>query len=133
MRSIVARPDVSRESDISKRTLLTVVVVVADDQLFKLAVLAHLTPYVLVEGVEVILHLAGVHLVLGVVGRVLVHVRHENSLRVRRLDMLARAAVAVSACADFVVERTIDLVLLGTEDGCKVVGHDWLLSSSDVG
>lgn len=113
--------------------LLTVVVVVADDQLFEFAVLAQLTPYVLIKGVEVVLHLAGVHLVLGVVGRVLVHVRHENSLGVRRLDMLARAAVAVSACANFVVERTIDLVLFGTEDGCKVVGHGWLLSSSGIG
>lgn len=102
-----------------------VVVVVADDQLFKFAIPAHLTPYVLVEGVEVVLHLAGVHLVLGVVGRVLVHVRHENGLRVRRLDMLSRAAVTVSACADFVVERAIDLILLGTEDGCKVVGHGY--------
>lgn len=113
--------------------LLTVVVVVADDQLFDFAVLAQLTPYVLVEGVEVVLHLAGVHLVLGVVGRVLVHVRHENGLGVRRLHMLARAAVAVSACANFVVERTIDFVLFGTEDGCKVVGHGWLLSSSGIG
>jgi hypothetical protein len=39
--------------------------------------------------------------------------------------MLARAAVTVSARADFVVERAIDLVLLGTEDGCKVVGHGY--------
>lgn len=106
-----------------RERLLTVVVVVADNQLFKFTVLAQLTPYVLVEGVKVVLHLAGVHLVLGVVGRVLVHVRHENGLGVRRLDMLARAAVAVSTCANFVVERTIDLVLFGTEDGCKVVGH----------
>jgi hypothetical protein len=39
----------------------------------------------------------------------------------------------VSACANFVVERTIDLVLFGTEDGCKVVSHGCLLSSSDDG
>lgn len=38
--------------------------------------------------------------------------------------MFAGAAVAVSACADLVVEGAIDLVLLGTEDGCEVVGHD---------
>ena len=79
-----------------------------------------------------VLHLAGVHLVLRIVGRVLVHVRHENGLRVRRLNMLARAAIAVSARADFVVERTIDLVLLGTEDGRKVVGHGWLQAASDI-
>lgn len=103
--------------------VLTVVVVVADNQLFELAVLAHLTPHVLVEGVEVVLHLAGVHLALGVVGRVLVHVRHEDGLRVRGLDVLAGAAVTVSAGADLVVERAIDLVLLGTENGCEIVRH----------
>jgi hypothetical protein len=30
----------------------------------------------------------------------------------------------VAAGADFVVEGAIDLVLLGTEDGGEVVGHD---------
>lgn len=37
--------------------------------------------------------------------------------------MFARAAVAVSACADLVVEGAVDLVLLGTEDRREVVGH----------
>ena len=37
--------------------------------------------------------------------------------------MLARASVTVAARADFVVEGAVDLVLLGTEDGGKVVGH----------
>lgn len=70
-----------------------------------------------------VLQLAGVHLVLRVVGRVLIHVRHEDSLRVGGLDMFARAAVAVSACADLVVEGAVDLVLLGTENRREVVGH----------
>jgi hypothetical protein len=48
----------------------------------------------------------------------------------------------VSACADLVVEGTIDLVLLGTEDGGEVVGHggwmseiivDFLPSDADDG
>jgi hypothetical protein len=30
----------------------------------------------------------------------------------------------VAAGADFVVEGAVDLVLLGTEDGGEVVGHD---------
>jgi hypothetical protein len=30
----------------------------------------------------------------------------------------------VTAGANLVVEGAIDLVLLGTEDGCEVVGHD---------
>ena len=51
-----------------------VVVVVADDDFFNLAVLAHLGPEVLVEGVEVVLELGGVHLVLGVIGGVLIEV-----------------------------------------------------------
>ena len=37
--------------------------------------------------------------------------------------MLARAAVAVPAGADFVVEGAVDFVLLGTEDGGEIVGH----------
>lgn len=106
---------------------LTIIVVVADNQLLEFAIFAHLAPDVLVESVEVVLQLARVHLVLGIVRGVLVHVRHENSLRVRGLHMLARAAVAVTACADLVVEGAIDLVLLGTENGREVVGHDGLL------
>lgn len=70
-----------------------------------------------------VLQLARVHLALGVVGRVLVHVRHEDGLRVGRLHMLSRASVAMSACTDLVVEGAINLVLLGTEDGSEVVGH----------
>jgi hypothetical protein len=115
MRS-AAKFNVSRLSHESNISRLTVVVVVANDQLFELTVLAQLTPYVLVESVEMVLHLASVHFVLGVVCRVLVHVRHKNGLRVRGLDMLAGTAVAVSACADLVVERAIDLVLFGTEN-----------------
>lgn len=38
--------------------------------------------------------------------------------------MFSRTSVAVSACADFVVEGTVDFVLFGTEDGSEVVGHD---------
>ena len=37
--------------------------------------------------------------------------------------MLTRAAVAVPACSDFVVEGAVDFVLLRAEDGGEVVGH----------
>lgn len=37
--------------------------------------------------------------------------------------MFARAAVAVTACADFVVEGAVDFVLLRAENGGEVVGH----------
>lgn len=111
---------------------LTVIVIVADHQFLQLAVLAHLTPYVLVEGVEVVLQLARVHLAFGVVGRVLVHVRHEDGLRVGGLHMLAGAAITVSACADLVVEGAIDLVLLGTENGSEIVGHGGYCQSLSV-
>lgn len=87
-----------------------VVVVVAHDELLELAVLAHLAPYVLVEGVEVVLQLRRVHAVLGVEGRVLVQVRHQDRLAVRRLDVLPGAAVAVPARPDLVVERAVDLL-----------------------
>ena len=38
--------------------------------------------------------------------------------------MLARASVAMSTGTDFVVERTVDLVLFSTEDGGEVGSHD---------
>lgn len=62
------------------RTELTVVVVVTDYHLFYLAVLAHLAPEILVECIEVVLQLTGVHLGLWVVGRVLVKVREQDGL-----------------------------------------------------
>lgn len=80
---------------------LTVVVVVAYYQLLELAVLAQLAPDVLVECVKVVLQLRWVHSVLGVVGRVLIQIGHENGLAVRWLDVFAGAAIAVAACADF--------------------------------
>jgi hypothetical protein len=60
----------------------TVVVVVTDNHLFNLAVLAHLTPEILVKGVKVVLQLLGVHVALGVVCGVLVEVGEEDGLRV---------------------------------------------------
>jgi hypothetical protein len=57
-----------------RKEKFTVVVVVTDDNLFNLAVLAHLTPEILVEGVKVVLQLLGVHVGLGVVCGVLVEV-----------------------------------------------------------
>jgi len=70
----------------------------------------------------VVLQLARVHLVLGVVGRVLVEVGEEDGLGVGGLDVLARAAVAVAAGADFVVEGAVDFVLFGAEDGGEIAG-----------
>jgi len=102
---------------------LTIIVVVANNDLLHQSVLAQLAPDVLVEGVKVELHLLRIHLVLGVVGGVLVEVRQQYRLRVGWLDMFARAAVAVAARSDLVVETTVDLVLLRAEDGREVVGH----------
>ena len=62
-----------------------------------------------------VLQLRRVHAVLGVVRRVLVEVGQEDGLRVRGLDVLARAAVAVPACADLVVEGAVDLRRAGNE------------------
>ncbi len=56
-----------------------------------------------------VLQLARVHLVLRVERRVLVQVRQQDRLRVRRLHVLARAAVAVAARANLVVEGAVDL------------------------
>lgn len=71
-----------------------------------------------------VLQLGWIHLARIVVGWILVHVWHEDGLRVGRLDMFARAAIAVTACTDFVVKGAVDLVLLGSEDGGEIIGHD---------
>jgi len=100
-----------------------VIIIIAYDYLFNLPKLAHLAPEVLVESIKVVLQLAGVHLVLWVVGRVLVEVGEEDRLTVGGLDMLARAAVTVSACANLVVEGAVDFVGFGTEDTGEVIRH----------
>jgi hypothetical protein len=69
------------------------------------------------------LHLLRIHLVLGVVGGILVQVGQQDGLGVGGLDVLARAAVAVAAGADFVVEGAVYFVLLRAEDGGEVVRH----------
>ena len=53
----------------------TIIVVITDDHLLHFTIFTHLTPKILVEGIEMILELTGVHLVLGIKGRVLVEVR----------------------------------------------------------
>jgi hypothetical protein len=49
------------------------------------------------------------HLELWIVGWVLVEVREEDGLRVRRLDMFARASVTMSASSNLVVDRAVHL------------------------
>ena len=71
-----------------------------------------------------VLQLRRVHLVLGVVGRVLVQVRQQDRLRVGGLHVLPRAPVAVPAGADLVVETAVYFVLLGAEDGGEVAGEE---------
>jgi hypothetical protein len=56
-----------------------------------------------------VLQLHRVHLVLWVVRGILVEVGEEDGLGVGRLHVFSRAAIAVSARADFVVEGAVDL------------------------
>ncbi len=65
------------------------IIIITNDDLLNLPKLAHLAPEVLVEGVEVVLQLARIHLVLRVVGWVLVQVREQDRLAVGWLDMLS--------------------------------------------
>lgn len=51
-----------------------VIIIVAYYNFFYLPVLAHLAPEIFVKGVEMVLQLAGVHLVLRIIGWVLVEV-----------------------------------------------------------
>lgn len=70
-----------------------------------------------------ILQLTRIHAVLRVEGGILIHVRHQDGLGVRGLDMLPGAPIAVSAGADLVIEGAIDLVLFRTKNGREIVGH----------
>lgn len=102
MRSNSGQLGVSRA--LHKEGVLTVVVIIADYHLFYLSVLAHLTPEIFVESVEMVLQLARVHLVLRVIGWILVKVWEKDCLRVRGFDMFSRASITMSASANFVVE-----------------------------
>lgn len=51
-----------------------IIIIITHNHLLDLAELAHLAPEVLVKGIEVVLQLAGIHLVLRVVRWVLVEV-----------------------------------------------------------
>ena len=66
-----------------------VIVIVAHYDLLHFAVLAHLAPQVLVEGVEMVLELGGIHARFVVVGRILVEIWHEDCLGIGGLDMFA--------------------------------------------
>lgn len=101
----------------------TIIVIPTDDQLLDLSKATHLAPNILVKCVEVVLQLLRVHLALVVVCWILVHIWHEDRLRVGWLDVFSTAAVSVSACADLVVETAVHFILLGTEDGGEEVRH----------
>ena len=62
--------------------LLTIVVIVANDNFLNLAILAHLTPEILVKGVKVCLQTLRIHLVLWVICWILIHVRQKYRLTV---------------------------------------------------
>lgn len=100
-----------------------VIVVVADDDLLDLPVLAHLAPDVLIESIEVVLDLLRGQFALWVICRVLVEIRHEDGLRIGRFDVLARAPVAMAARADFVVKRAVDL---RREDMSAIRVYQWI-------
>ena len=98
----------------------TIIIIVANNHLLRLAIFTHFAPKVFVESVEVVLELRRVHFVFGIVGGVLVEVGEEDRLAVGGLDVFAGAAVAVAASADFVVETAVYFVLFRAEDGGEV-------------
>ena len=75
-------------------------------QLDQIPILGQLDPPILVKLVKVLLQ--------PLLARVVVHVWQHDGLRELRLDVFARATVAVSARADFEVEGAVDAVLLCT-------------------
>ena len=103
--------------------------VVADVEALDFAEFAELLVDVLVEILEMLLDLIGVdRLALGVdaggdhVGA-LVHVGEEERRGDGGAVVEAGAPVAVAAGADFEVERAVDAVFLGAENGGQVLRH----------
>jgi hypothetical protein len=88
--------------------------IIADVHLFDFTVLAELGIEVFVKGFKVLLDLLSVERVSGVVNWVLVDVSTENGLTELRTYMFSTTSIAVSACANFVVERTIYFVLFSS-------------------
>ena len=105
----------------------------------KVAKLGQLTVEILVHSIKALLQLLVGFGAYRVVGWVMVDVGEEDGLRKGRLNVLARATIAVAACANlreeetacqqrckrgrrrgtyFVVERAVDTVLLCAEDVC---------------
>ena len=87
--------------------------VIADMHLFYFSVFAELGIKVFVKGVKVLLDLLSVESVSRVVNWVLIDVSTEDGLTELRTDVFSTASIAVSAGANFVVERTVDFVLFG--------------------
>ena len=106
---------------------LTIIIIITHNHLLDLAELAHLAPEVLIKGIEVVLQLAGIHLVLRVVRWVLVEVREQDRLAIGGLNVLARAPVAVPACPDLVVEGAVHLIGFSAKDAGEVVRHSYEL------
>jgi hypothetical protein len=96
--------------------------IIADVHLFYFTVLAELGIEVFVKGVIVLLDLLSVECVSGVVDWVLVDVSTENGLTELRTYMFSTTSIAVSACANFVVERTIYFVLFSAWKVSKSFG-----------
>jgi len=66
-----------------------IIVIITNNNLLNFAKLAHLAPKVLVECIEMVLQLAGIHLDLGIVGGVLVEVGEEDRLAIGWLNVLS--------------------------------------------
>lgn len=93
-----------------------IVIIITNYYLLNLAELAHLAPKVLIERIKVVLQLARIHLDLRIISWVLVEVGKQDRLAVGGLDVLARAAVSMSASPNFVVEGTVYFVGFCAED-----------------
>jgi hypothetical protein len=76
-------------------------------KLQQVAKLRQLAVQVLVHGVEALLELRLGELADGVVRRVVVHVREQDGLRERRLDVLSGTPVSVSACTNLKIPQSV--------------------------
>jgi hypothetical protein len=94
--------------------------VIADMHFLEFAVFAEFRVKVFVKGVKVLLDLLFIEGVSRSMFGIMVDVSAEDCLRVVWFDVLSRTTFAVTTGADFVIERTVDFVLLCSEDVSNV-------------
>jgi len=100
---------------------LTMSTELAEDILIEILIMLLL---LLLVGLISWIYWLGAHQLSKRVYRLLVQISENDSLTEGGFVVASRTFIAVPASADFEIERTIDLVFLGSKDGDETISHD---------